>query len=93
MKTNLTDPYNRTGPPSPEVIVETAPSELTIQIEGYGCTHLDPGFAPIICLQWEDGEFRLTVYSDINDEEPTHTVTLEKARESNREVDDIPQEA
>ena len=91
MKTNLTDPDNRTGPPSPEMTVEIDPHEMTIQFEGYGCTHLDPGFAPLISLQWEDGEFRLTVYSDINDEEPTHTVTFEKTRETNREVDGVPQ--
>lgn len=80
----LIDPYDPTLV-SPEMMVETGPHEVAIRAEGYGCTYLDPGFAPIICLQWEDGEFRLTVYSDINGEEPTHIITFEKARESNRE--------
>lgn len=84
MKVILADASGKTQEPSPLVTVEDFSSEITVSIDGHGCANLDAHFAPVICLEWENGEFRLTVYSDINDEEPTHTISLAGAREEAR---------
>lgn len=43
----------------------------------------DTGY-PIMITANEAGELELIVWADINQQDPTHTISLEKAKESNR---------
>lgn len=58
---------------------------LLIGAKGYGeMTAMDGGGYPIL-LEYHEGELRLMVWADINQEEPTHVISLEGAREDARE--------
>lgn len=55
-----------------------------LQPEGHG-EKTSPDFEGIpIMLSLDNGEYRLYVWSDINQEDPTHIIDLSGARESNR---------
>lgn len=57
---------------------------LLIGAEGYGeKTAFDGGGHPVV-IEFYKGELRLLVWGDINSEDPTHTISLEGARESAR---------
>ena len=57
---------------------------LLISPEGYGeCNALGGKGSPIMLEIWE-GKLRLIVWADINQEDPTHIIDLEGARETNR---------
>jgi len=62
--------------------------EVAIGIEGYGDNTSTNGLGVPIVLEFNDGKLRLHVYSNINSEDPTHTISLEGAREDNRETPD-----
>lgn len=54
------------------------------QFEGYSdCTSLDSKGSPL-CLELYEDDLRLLVYADINSEEPTQVISLESARNENR---------
>jgi hypothetical protein len=58
--------------------------QLFIGFEGYGEQNADAdNSTPVIIEVW-DGKLRVIVFGDINNEDPTHTIELEGARESNR---------
>jgi hypothetical protein len=59
---------------------------ITIQVEGYG-DHCSPDGrgTPIMIENWE-GELRLVVWADINQEDATHRISLEGAREDRRKT-------
>jgi len=60
---------------------------LALIIEGYGdCSTKDHCGPPIFIEKHED-EVTLHVYADINNEEPTHSISLEGARLSNFKAD------
>lgn len=57
---------------------------LEIRISGYSdCCSQDSEGVPIY-LEKCNGEMYLRVFSDINSEEPTHSISLKNARDSNR---------
>ena len=58
---------------------------VDIYIEGYGVKTLQPGYGAPIFLGYNEGKFTLYVWADINQEDPTHTIDLSGALESNRE--------
>jgi len=41
------------------------------------------GDFPPVALERVDGEFKLYIWSDIEDDEPTHVISLEGARKTN----------
>lgn len=51
---------------------------------GYGTAMMAPGRGGPVAVQYVDGELHLLVWADINKEEPTHSISLEGAREYNR---------
>jgi len=56
---------------------------LYIGADGYGdLTSADGG--EFLLLDWFNSKFRTLIWSDINLEEPTHTILLEDAKLSNR---------
>ena len=55
-----------------------------IKAEGYGDYTSADGLGMPIVLEHYEGELRLLVWSDINQEEPTHIISLEGAREDKR---------
>jgi hypothetical protein len=60
---------------------------LSVCPEGYGDKGTADGFgAPIGIELWEDN-LRAVIYGDINQEDPTHIISLEDAREDKREQD------
>ena len=58
--------------------------ELAFFAEGYGDPFSEDGRGCPIVIENRSGVLTLYVYSDINNEDYTHNITLEKARESNR---------
>ena len=60
----------------------------TLHFDGYSdCASDDTGGAPVYIENW-DGDIRLFIFSDINNEEPTHTVSLAGAKIENRHPGD-----
>lgn len=63
---------------------------LIVEAEGYNVCNMDDdmpigkGHRPIVALEIWEGEFRVIVWADINEEDPTHIISLENARISNR---------
>lgn len=57
---------------------------LDIYVEGFGSAAAMPGYGPIALLEIWEGELRLVVWADVNEEDPTHTIILDGARESQR---------
>ena len=76
----------------PDVIIDKYPINCSIKIgeelkffaEGYGDPFSEDGRGCPIVIENRSGVLTLYVYSDINNEDYTHNITLEKARESNR---------
>jgi len=56
-----------------------------IGAEGYGEKTAAEGCGHPVVIEFYKGELRLLVWSDINSEDPTHTISLEGAREDARE--------
>ena len=68
--------------------VEIDPGDrLEIAIKGYGDKVTQNGFgSPVYLEQDDDGKMCLYVWADITQEDPTHKICLEGARESRREA-------
>ena len=66
--------------------IRKSPGDQLIMIgaEGYGeCATLEGGGFPIV-IEFHEGKFRLMVWGDINEQDPTHVISLEGAREDAR---------
>jgi len=60
-----------------------------IDIEGYGCHDMQPGFGGILHLEVApNGYVRLYVWGDIASSEPTHVINLESASEECRQEEE-----
>ena len=59
---------------------------VTISLEGHGLNTMETGQEQVIYIEQKDGEVRVLIWADINEEEPTHVIDLSKARETNRSV-------
>lgn len=70
------------------VRVELVPDGLYVYPVGYGDSASPDGHGSPVMLELYDGELRAVIWSDINEGDPTHIISLEKALESNREVSD-----
>lgn len=73
--------------------VQKSPGDnlLMVGADGYGeKTALDGDGFPIV-IEFHEGKFRLLVWADINQEDPTHIISLEGAREDarNNESNDV----
>jgi len=57
---------------------------VLIYAEGYGDKTSEPPHGSPVVLELYEGKLRLIVWADINQEDPTHTIDLSGAMESNR---------
>ena len=57
---------------------------FSLQVEGLGDCYSNDGKGTPIVLTVVDGELKLYVWSDINQQDPTHIISLEGARIENR---------
>jgi len=66
--------------------IQLSPNDNLVMIGagGYGENTAEDGDGFPIVIEYHEGQFRVLVWSDINDEEPTHVISLEKARDSAR---------
>ena len=53
---------------------------------GYGNFNMPPGHAGPLYIELADDSLRAVIWSNINEEDPTHVIDLEGARESNRKA-------
>lgn len=79
----LADQGNGNGTATVEI--SGSPDGINIYINGYGTKTETPGSGCPLFLELYDGKLRLNVWSDINQEGPTHIIYLENALESNRD--------
>ena len=70
--------------PTRVVVGRGIPDILGIAVEGHGDFYSENGHGIPIVVEQYHGEVRVLVWSDINKEDPTHIISLEKAKESNR---------
>jgi hypothetical protein len=70
------------GTDAVSVAVEKHNLGLGIKIEGYGCWD-DDDAAPIFIERY-DGVVRVLIWDNINQEDPSHIITLEGARHEER---------
>ena len=66
------------------VKVELAGNAIWLSPDDYGDKGSADGFGSVAYLEVLDGCLRLIVFADINQEDPTHIIELEGARESAR---------
>lgn len=67
------------------VKVELRPNGISICPKGYGDATSQDGYGSPILIEFWGGELRVVLWSNINEEDPTHTISMERARESNRQ--------
>ena len=59
---------------------------LLLRFEGFGeCAALDGHGSPVLVENWE-GKLRVIAWSDINQEDPTHTIDMSGAKEDIRQI-------
>ena len=66
------------------VTIQAINGMLTIQVQGYGEKTAEDGEGSPIMVEVNEGKLQVILWSDINEEDPTHRVNMELARESNR---------
>ena len=71
------------GPPL-QVKLINKHGQLMIGFDGYGECGADVNTGTPVLIEVWDGKLRVIVFGDINEEDPTHVIELEAARESNR---------
>lgn len=64
--------------------IESDLQGMDVIAEGYGMKTMMPGEGPVFTLERYEGKLQLLVWADINQEDPTHVIDLEGARESLR---------
>jgi hypothetical protein len=67
----------------PEITAKVTRDGIEIRHIGTGCH--DGDYAPIF-VEWYDGNPRIIIWGDINDQDPTHVIDLRSALESARKV-------
>lgn len=88
-RTKLYDVDVERSEPSLEVlaVAEGLGSGIALHPQGYGLKTMETGFCGVVYLEHYQGHPRLIVFADINDEEPTHIISLGGAHESERDED------
>ena len=83
--TCLTDPITKK---KREVVINVVGGQLGIRIEGYGDKCSADGKGQPIMLDYMANRLEVVVWSNINEEDPTHYIKMEGAMEKNRVDDD-----
>lgn len=66
-------------------LIEVNGQSIQIGFEGYGECGAAEGYGRPVVIELYEGKLRLLVWSDINSEDPTHTIELNGAQEARRE--------
>lgn len=82
------DPDDSKAKPPLNVKVHNEGSRILVQPEGYGDHCSQDGEGAPILIESIRGKLRIVAWADINKEDPTDTVGMEEARESNRADED-----
>ncbi len=64
--------------------IEADTHGIAVRFEGYGDHGSAEGFGWPVLIELHDGELTIHVWADIGQEDPTHVISLENARESLR---------
>ena len=69
------------------ILLENNPDAkmILLSIAGFGDKCSKPGEGHPVAIDYFGGRARLMVWSDINQEDPTHIIDLDSARETNRD--------
>lgn len=68
-----------------EVEIEASSDGILIKPKGYGDFCTENGYGTPVLIELCNGHPRVVVWSDINQEDPTHIISLKEAQESCRE--------
>ena len=68
------------------VTVKDVGGKIDLEIDGHGLGEYD--FGGVVNLEYWEGEVFITIYGDINSEEPTHRMCLDGARREKYLEDD-----
>jgi len=58
--------------------------KILVSIDGYGELMAKNGYGNPVIVDYYDGKVQVIIWSDINKEDPTASISLEGAKESNR---------
>lgn len=67
-----------------KIKIKSEGSVVCIAPEGYNDCNSLPGHGSVAMFELWEGHLRLIVWSDINQEDPTHIIDLEEAKEEKR---------
>lgn len=81
---NLIDVMDKDNGIEIPITIRTSQNCVEISAVGYGDKITQNGFGTPIILEVYEGELRVVIWSDINQEDPTHIIPLGNARESKR---------
>jgi hypothetical protein len=84
MNVEVLDKSGERASESINIDIESYGSDIEIQPDGY--TGIHGSGCPVLIELWND-ELRVVVWGDVNQEDPTHIISLEGAKESNRKQD------
>jgi len=83
IKTLLRDGWNG-DPDTVPCVIEHGDNSILIRPDGYGDCGSAEGHGWPIVIEYYEKDVRVLVWADINQEDPTHVISLAKAEESNR---------
>ncbi|WP_372997583.1 hypothetical protein [Marinobacter sp.] len=66
--------------------ISVLPHGVAVRMEGHTDNASEDDMGELFTLIQYKGELQLVVFADVNQEEPTHTISLEAARNLNREI-------
>lgn len=66
-------------------VIEISESGIAFHFDGYGDKCTVDGAGKPLWVEVYEGELRVLAWSDINLEEPTHTISMEASKVSNRQ--------
>jgi len=64
--------------------VALSSSGIELLVDGYGTHSMEPGYGSQVYIEYYEKELMVLVWADINQEDPTHTISLQGALESHR---------
>jgi hypothetical protein len=80
----LTDQLGELDTPKIPAKINCRGGAIFVHIDGYGDSCSPDNQAYPIAIEIADGELRVVVWGDINQEDPTHIIPLTKAKENLR---------
>lgn len=77
----LTDPHTSQ---TIQVTIEADERGLSLAFAGYGDYSSADGYGHPVLIELYEGKLFVHIWADINEENPTHSITMEMAREDHR---------